>query len=35
VTDQRIADVDSLFAVLAASTDRTDAEDVSLLAHGL
>jgi predicted HD phosphohydrolase len=35
VTDQRIADVDSLFAVLAASTDRTDAENVSLLAHGL
>jgi predicted HD phosphohydrolase len=35
MTDQRFADVESLFAVLAGTTGRTDDEDVSLLAHAL
>ena len=35
MTATPIADVDTLFAVLASSAGKTDDEDVDLLAHGL
>jgi predicted HD phosphohydrolase len=35
MTDERIADVDSLLEVMTARAGHSDGEDISLLAHGL